>query len=139
MLPPKFRSVSILLLAVGIGAFGAFCVEAARKFITKDEALSRAEKLILKNGCSDLLPVKRRKRLVMNNQDFKTALEHELDCRAFAVYPERPENQPGWTVLFRLRYSCPECPQANRWRAVTMNEYGDEIRLLPGPFHEEPK
>jgi hypothetical protein len=65
----------------------------------------------------------------------KVALKHEVICKAFAVHEGQRSGGPGWTILFRLAHVCPECPTKDIWRAVTMDEHGEGVRLERGPFH----
>ena len=135
---PRVKTYSILLVGLCLVTVVPNRVEGRRKEITKEDAIKIAEKLVTLNGCSDLLPVKRRVRLRMNNKDYKRVLDHELVCIAFAAYSGRPLGKSGWTILFKLRAnSCPECDQSEIWRAVTMDVYGRELRLERGPFHSE--
>ena len=109
---------------------------AARQRIAKDEAITIADKLIVKNGCSDQLPVSQRSRVTLEN-DLEMALKHEVLCKAYAVHEGRTSGRSGWTILFRLAHVCPECPIDNIWRAVTMDEYGQDVRLERGPFYSK--
>ena len=109
---------------------------AAGQEITRDDAIAIADKLIATNGCSDLLPVKQRSRLALESP-WEVARKHEVLCKAFAVHEGGPSGRSGWTILFRLAHVCPECPTRDTWRAVTMDEYGNNVRLERGPFHSK--
>ena len=106
---------------------------AAEQTITRDQAITIADRLITTNGCSDLLPLKERSRVTLE-QNWKMALKHEVHCEAVAVYEGRTSDRSGWTIIFKLAHVCPECSTNNILRAVTMDQYGRKVRLERRPF-----
>ena len=126
----------ILLTSLCFFFVAPLASSATQQIITKDQAITIADRLIATNGCSDLVPVKERSHLTLE-QNWKMAVKHELLCKAYAVHERRTSGRSGWTIVFRLAHVCPECPIDNIWRAVTMDQYGQKVGLERLPFHSE--
>jgi hypothetical protein len=52
--------------------------------------------------------------------------------KAFYIFRGKKGDRQGWTAVFRLKHTCPECDQSSIWRAVTMNEFGNDVRMARG-------
>lgn len=89
--------------------------------ITETEAILIAEELIGKEGYANL---------PLSEQTVKKILLP----KASYIFKGRKSDQHGWTAVFRLKHTCPECDQSKIWRAVTMDEYGDDVRMERGYY-----
>jgi hypothetical protein len=126
----RFALLTILCLHVVVPLANS----ATQQAMTKNQAITIADRLITTNGCSDLLPVKERSRPF---QDWKMVMKHELICKAYAVHEGRTSGRSGWTIIFKLAHVCPECPTDNILRAVTMDQNGRNVHLERMPFHSD--
>ena len=98
--------------------------------LTRDEAIKLAEAAILRNGCTDLAPIKDRRQVPADRvkADLGFLFKHELDCHAIRAWEGRVDGKPVWIIGFELRHTCPECTEL-RHRLVLMNKDGTHLRL----------
>ena len=106
------------------------CIDClAQQPLTKDEAVSKAETAIVRNGCTDLSPLKKRSKLSFGTHKPPFVLKHSLDCRAIAVVPMNKISGFAWMVVFWLEHWCPECT-GDRERAILLSRDGSKMRLV---------
>lgn len=92
--------------------------------------MSLAEAAIVKNGCTDLSPLKLKPKLSFENHSYEFVIKHRLHCRAVAVVPLKEISGFAWMVVFHLEHWCPECPTKYRPRALLLNQDGSKMRLV---------
>lgn len=120
-------SVLLVFLCFFAGTGSAF---QARE-LTREEAIELAEAAVVRNGCTDLTPIKDRPQLA-NAQpkvDFKFLMDHELDCRAIRALAGSVSGKFGWIIVFSVRHRYPEMPLASRDRLILMDRDGGNLRL----------
>lgn len=87
--------------------------------ITETEAIQIAEEFIGKKGYANL---------PFNEQTIRKIILP----KAIYIFNERRGGKQGWTAVFRLKHTCPDCDQSKIWRAITMDEYGNNVRMERG-------
>ena len=97
--------------------------------LSQRESIELAESAVLKNGCTDLAPLRERPILSFERDGHSFAFFHTMECKARDAFEGKPNGRPGWTVVFFLENWCVECSQSGRYRAVTMNKDGSDLRL----------
>jgi hypothetical protein len=121
-------------------------MEKGRKKLTESEAILRAEEFIIQNGYTDLPPLEDKSKLsfdIMDGPDPETVLKYRyntLEFKAYGIIDGSPvDPNGGWTVVFRynknnegLRQLIPDFNEyiEEYGRAVTMDAYGDNIRMV---------
>ena len=93
--------------------------------LTRDEAIKLAEAAILRNGCLDLAPLKRR----VSSMTGRELVDHELVCRAIYARKGNVDGKEAWIVGFYLTFQCLECPIGLRDRLILMKKDGTNLRL----------
>lgn len=118
-----FLSVLILLSLLAVSA------AAQGKRITEEEAIQIAEEFVERNGNTDLPPGKK------SRNSFEFRYKHELIPKAIYIFERSSDVKQGWTAVFRLSWgNCPECDNSENYRAVTMDEYGHNLRISQKPY-----
>jgi hypothetical protein len=99
--------------------------------LNRDDAIAAAEAAILRNGCTDLLPIKDRPKLGADQSkvDFKFLISHELTCPATFALEGNVNGKAAWIVGFGLRHTYPEMRNDSRDRLILMNKDGSELRI----------
>ena len=99
--------------------------------LNRDEAVAVAEAAILRNGCTDLLPIKDRPKLDADQSkvDFKFLTSHELMCPAIFALEGKVNGKAVWIVGFGLSHTYPEMRIDSRNRLIIMNKDGSNLRM----------
>jgi hypothetical protein len=99
--------------------------------LNRDEAIAAAEAAILRNGCTDLLPLRDRPKLAADQSkvDVRFVMGHELMCPAVFALEGRVDGKAVWIVGFGPSHTYPEMRTDSRDRLVLMNKDGSKLRM----------
>ena len=102
--------------------------------LSRDEAIKLAEAAIVKNGCTDLMPLGDRRKLSSDqpNADIGFLMKHDVSCKAIHALEGKVNGKSSWIIGFWLTNWCPECTGV-RHRLVLMNKDGSNLRLESQP------